>query len=249
MYLSYLIFLEFSIYITLNKIKGGKIMYNLNKKQKIILGILVAIVAGFVCYYVYAKDEGANTVNLESDLAIQEEMTGQEEEQHSDDRILVHISGAVNKEGIVELKIGSRIADAIDKAGGIKEDADIEEINLAYLLEDGMKIKIPNKQEKDKQSDTVQEENIENYVTTSIGVSNVSKEEEKSKDMKSEKVNINTATQTELETLPGIGPSTAMKIITYRKEKGKFMKKEEIKEVSGIGESKYNKIKDLIVAK
>lgn len=246
MYLSYLIFLEFSIYITLNKIKGGKIMYNLNKKQKIILGILVAIVAGFVCYYVYAKDEGANTVNLESDLAIQEEMTGQEEEQHSDDRILVHISGAVNKEGIVELKMGSRIADAIDKAGGIKEDADIEEINLAYLLEDGMKIKIPNKQEKDKQSDTVQEENIENYVTTSIGVSNVSKEEEKSKDMKSEKVNINTATQTELETLPGIGPSTAMKIITYRKEKGKFMKKEEIKEVSGIGESKYNKIKDLI---
>ena len=249
MYLSYLIFLEFSIYITLNKIKGGKIMYNLNKKQKIILGILVAIVAGFVCYYVYAKDEGANTVNLESDLAIQEEMTGQEEEQHSDDRILVHISGAVNKEGIVELKMGSRIADAIDKAGGIKEDADIEEINLAYLLEDGMKIKIPNKQAKDKQSDTVQEENIENYVTTSIGVSNVSKEEEKSKDMKSEKVNINTATQTELETLPGIGPSTAMKIITYRKEKGKFMKKEEIKEVSGIGESKYNKIKDLIVAK
>lgn len=246
MYLSYLIFLEFSIYITLNKIKGGKIMYNLNKKQKIILGILVAIVAGFVCYYVYAKDEGANTVNLESDLAMQEEMTGQEEEQHSDDRILVHISGAVNKEGIVELKIGSRIADAIDKAGGIKEDADIEEINLAYLLEDGMKIKIPNKQEKDKQSDTVQEENIENYVTTSISVSNVSKEEEKSKDMKSEKVNINTATQTELETLPGIGPSTAMKIITYRKEKGKFMKKEEIKEVSGIGESKYNKIKDLI---
>lgn len=249
MYLSYLIFLGFSIYITLNKIKGGKIMYNLNKKQKIILGILVAIVAGFVCYYVYAKDEGANTVNLESDLAIQEEMTGQEEEQHSDDRILVHISGAVNKEGIVELKMGSRIADAIDKAGGIKEDADIEEINLAYLLEDGMKIKIPNKQEKDKQSDTVQEENIENYVTTSIGVSNVSKEEEKSKDMKSEKVNINTATQTELETLPGIGPSTAMKIITYRKEKGKFMKKEEIKEVSGIGESKYNKIKDLIVVK
>ncbi len=86
-------------------------------------------------------------------------------------------------------------------------------------------------------------------MTTSIGVSNVSKEEEKSKDMKSEKVNINTATQTELETLPGIGPSTAMKIITYRKEKGKFMKKEEIKEVSGIGESKYNKIKDLIVVK
>lgn len=221
-------------------------MYNLNKKQKIILGILIAIVAGFVCYYVYAKDEDSNTVNLENNLETQEEVTEQEKEEYSDDRILVHISGAVNKEGIVELKVGSRIADVIDKAGGMKEEADIEDINLAYPLEDGMKIRIPTKQEKDNKSQEMQEEKTENYVTTSSGVSNSEKSEGKSKNTQKEKVNINTATQTQLETLPGIGPSTAMKIISYRKEKGKFIKIEDIKEVSGIGESKYNKIKDLI---
>lgn len=222
-------------------------MYNLTKKQKIVLGILVALVAGFVCYYVYAKDEESNLENLKSNLETQEEVVETEEERYSDDRILVHISGAVNKEGIVELKVGSRVADAIDKAGGIKEEADIEEINLAYPLEDGMKIKIPTKQEKSKQTNEIQEEKIENYVTTSSGVSSEVSEDKKSKEKT--QVNINTATQTELETLPGIGPSTAIKIITHREEKGKFSKTEDIKEVSGIGESKYHKIKDLIRVK
>ena len=222
-------------------------MYNLTKKQKIVLGILVAIVAGFVCYYVYAKDEESNLESLKSNLETQEEVVETEEERYSDDRILVHISGAVNKEGIVELKVGSRVADAIDKAGGIKEDADIEEINLAYPLEDGMKIRIPTKQEKSKQTNEIQEEKIENYVTTSSGVSSEVSEDKKSKEKT--QVNINTATQTELETLPGIGPSTAIKIITHREEKGKFSKTEDIKEVSGIGESKYHKIKDLIRVK
>ena len=62
-------------------------------------------------------------------------------------------------------------------------------------------------------------------------------------------ININTATQTELETLPGIGPSTSSKIISYRKENGKFKTIEDIKEVSGIGDAKYENIKDLICVK
>lgn len=91
-------------------------MYNLNKKQKIILGILTAIVVGFICYYVYAKEDSNNTqLELENNLAIQNQET-EEQEGYSDDRILVHVSGAVNKEGVVELKANSRIADAIDKA-------------------------------------------------------------------------------------------------------------------------------------
>lgn len=220
-------------------------MYHLNKKQKIILGILTAIVAGFICYYVYARDEGNNTIDLESNIETQEEVTEQEKEGYSDDRILVHISGAVNKEGIVELKIGSRIADAIDKAGGMKEEADIEDINLAYKLEDGMKIHIPTKQERESSNITEEgktEEITEKYVTTSSGVS----AKNETKNTQNLKININTATQTQLETLPGIGPSTATKIITYRKEKGKFKTIEDIKEVSGIGDSKFEKIKNYI---
>lgn len=222
-------------------------MYNFNKKQKIILGILVAIVAGFICYYVYAKEEDDYTqLSLEDKIETEEEQI-ENQEDYSDDTILVHVSGAVNKEGVVELKINSRISDAIDKADGIREEASIEDINLAYKLEDGMKIHVPTKQEKENESYA---NTTEKYITTSSGV--LKEEDEKEIEKVSEKntkVNINTATQTQLETLPGIGPSTAMKIISYREEKGKFKKVEDIKEVSGIGESKYNKIKDLITIK
>lgn len=89
-------------------------MYNFSQKQKIILGILTAVVAGFICYYVYAKEDNQSTqIELENNLKIQEET---EEDGYSDDIILVHVSGAVNEEGIVELKVDSRISDAIDKA-------------------------------------------------------------------------------------------------------------------------------------
>lgn len=91
-------------------------MYNFDKKQKIILGILVAIVVGFVCYYVYAKEDESNTqIESENSLEVQDEdIEGQE--GYSDDVILIHVSGAVNQEGVVELKANGRISDAIDKA-------------------------------------------------------------------------------------------------------------------------------------
>lgn len=216
-------------------------MYNFNKKQKIILGIIIAVIVGFVCYYVYAREEdNSTTIELENNIETQEETD--KEEEYSDDRILVHISGAVNKEGIIELKVNSRISDAIDQAEGLREDASIDDINLAYKLEDGMKVHIPTKQEKENIKQTDQEE----YVSTSSGVTTVKEETQSVENSKNSKVNINTATQTQLETLPGIGPSTAIKILTYRKEKGKFTKIEELKEVSGIGEAKYEKIKEKI---
>lgn len=90
-------------------------MYNFNKKKKIILGILTAIVAGFICYYVYVKEDNSTQLTLENDLEIQSEEE-EEQEKYSDDIILVHVSGAVNKEGVVELKVDSRISDAIEKA-------------------------------------------------------------------------------------------------------------------------------------
>ena len=123
-------------------------------------------------------------------------------------------------------------------AGGLKEDADLKQINLAYVLEDGMKINIPSKNESTNENTNEDSNNTESYITKeNLNSSN---------NTKISKVNINNATQTELETLPGIGPSTALKIINYRKEKGKFNKIEDIKNVNGIGESKFNKIKEFI---
>lgn len=126
----------------------------------------------------------------------------------------------------------------LKKHGGVKEEACTEDINLAYKLEDGMKIHIPTKQEKEK----IKTES-EDSITTSSGVV---KETESVTETKSEKININTATQTQLESLPGIGSSTALKIIAYRKENGKFKRIEDLKEVSGIGDAKFEKIKEQI---
>ena len=216
-------------------------MYNLNKKQKIIIIILLIILACGFCYYVYTKDDNIleNTVEENISNEIQENIVNTSEVSNS--KIIVHISGAVNKEGIVELEENSRVADAIEKAEGVKEDADMSKVNLAFVLEDGMKVYIPSVNEKSSN------EQIE-LVTKDIGTeeaNNVSS----TQNNKQAKVNINTATQNELENLPGIGPSTASKILQYRKENGKFNSIDEIKEVSGIGEAKFNKIKDLIVVK
>ena len=90
-------------------------MYNFSKKQKIILGVLTVIVAGLIYYYVYAKEENNAQIEIENNLEMQNEEV-ENQEGYSDDRILVHVSGAVNKEGVVELKVDSRISDAIEKA-------------------------------------------------------------------------------------------------------------------------------------
>lgn len=199
-----------------------------------------------------------NTNTEENNLETTEVNTNQENEQiykntESSEKIYVYITGEVNSPGVVLLDNGSRIVDAIEAAGGITDKANITKVNLVYILQDGMKINIPN------QNDLKNNENFE-YITMSSGdekndaninnsASNTSSEESSSNKESAFKisvVNINTATQTELETLPGIGPSLALKIINYRKENGKFSSIEDIKNVSGIGDAKFENIKNYI---
>lgn len=166
---------------------------------------------------------------------------------NDNEKIYVYITGEVNNPGIVVLPIGSRIVDAIDCAGGITQNADIMKVNLVYMLQDGMKVNIPS---------SIELKNNPNfeYITMSSGdekndsnIKNATTVDTKSESaFKVSNVNINTATQTELETLPGIGPSLALKIINYRKENGKFKSIEELKSVNGIGENKYEEIKKYI---
>ena len=209
-------------------------MKNLNIKQKKIILIILLIIALLTYYYFYTKNntEEINNENLE--------ISNNETEETKEEKIVVHITGAVNKEGIVELQTGARIADAIEKAGGAKENADIKNINLATILEDGMKVHIPTVEETQTNNENI---NVENNANSQI---NAGTKEVTSNTKTQGKININTATEEELDTLPGIGPSTASKIIDYRKENGKFKSVEEIKEVSGIGDAKYEKIKKLI---
>ena len=254
-------------------------MYKFSKKKKIIFGVIILIVLVVFSFYIYAGEDdsmfiGDNFIEdaTESKNVNKEksENTLEDNEKVIENNIIVHISGAVNAEGIVELKANSRISDAIEKAGGLREDADISLINLAYVLEDGMKIYIPSvndKKNSDSVSSTEDTTNKENYNSSNIIANSVKNDETinyvtkesggvnsgtvKNKEngtssISNEKININKATQTELETLPGIGPSTALKIINYRNENGKFKSIDDIKNVSGIGDGKFTKIKDLI---
>ncbi len=202
-------------------------MNKINKKQKIVL-IFVSIFIVCIAYYINTSQQKENIINSED--TVEENKINTEEE-----KIVVHISGAVNKEGVIEILSTARIKDAIEMAGGVKENADLTNINLAQVLEDGVKIYIPIKEE----------QVLEEKTSKNVEVNNIKLEDSN----KTNIVNINTANQTQLETLPGIGASTALKIINYRKQNGKFNNIEDIKQVSGIGESKFNKIKNFIKVK
>lgn len=200
-----------------------------NKKfLYIIVGVIIVIIA----YYIFTKEDSY----IEKDLNVN--INNENEKQNEiKNKIKVYITGAVKNQGVYEVEEQSRIADVIKIAGGITESASIEDINLAYIVEDGIKICIPNKGE------NITNDNTETYITKE---NNSLENQEKSSNPKSNKININTATQTELEKLPGIGPATALKIIEYRKENGKFKEIGDIKDVKGIGDNKFLKIKEYI---
>ena len=233
-------------------------MYEFNKKQKVIIVIIGSMIIIAFLYYIYTKEDNMVISTEETAEKNLVGNTGENLEENEEttkentNKIIVHVSGAVNKEGIVELEENSRISDAISKAEGLKENADTKKINLAYKLEDGMKIYIPTIEESMNQNEQNQNESqslmdqTSQYITSSSEIIQDGQTNGTSETKTNEKININTATQTELETLPGIGPSTSLKIVNYRKENGKFKTIEDIKEVSGIGEVKYENIKDLI---
>lgn len=192
-----------------------------NKKIIIIIGVIILIM---ISIYVLTKiDEYNYEENNYEEYFAEEENIIKEEAKKV---IVVHIIGEINKPGIVELEEGARVIDAIKKAGGTTEKADLAQINLAYILKDGQKIYIPNTEDNDKKIE-YNTANIENNI-------------------KEEKININTADEDELQRLPGVGASTAAKIIKYREENGSFRRIEDIQNVKGIGEAKYNDLKEQI---
>lgn len=140
-------------------------------------------------------------------------------ETESENTLMVHVCGAVNHPGVVELEAQSRVVDAVNLAGGMTSEADVTYVNLAAKLQDGEKIYIPT--------------------VTEISTWRTEQENEQF-------VNINSADITELCTLPGIGESKAASIIAYRDENGDFQNIEELMEVPGIKESLFLTLKGRI---
>ena len=200
---------------------------------KIGIGIVVAI-----CAIIYSVVSNHTTEYYEGNImdneAVQSTVSEQTVEEVS--TIKVYVTGEVNLPGVIELEEGARIQDAVEGAGGITKEANLRDINLAYEVSDGEKIYIPNISEQTEEN----ENHEQSYASSS---------ESKSGNNSNGKVNINKATVNELTNIPGIGASTAQKIISYRDENGKFKNVEDIKNISGIGNSKYENIKDYIAIK
>jgi len=194
------------------------------ERSKLPLYGLIAVLVGLILYFWWTRPE---PVPIQEATEVKAKV--QEDENHG--IIVVHVAGAVYKPGVYNLKEGSRIKDAVEIAQGMLPLADDSSINLAAKITDGQKIYIPFKNEKMP-------------ATTPNGFSNQSSGATSSNP--AAKININTATGEELDKLPGVGPATAAKIIEYREQNGAFAAIEDLKKVKGIGDKKFEDLKDYI---
>ena len=204
-----------------------------NIKQKLVLIAAILLIAVGIFYNFLKEDK--EEISYEN-IIVQdvENVVSNEEIVEEKEYIKIHITGQVKIPGIIELEYGARISDAIEKAGGLTEFASLKNVNLAYKLEDGQKLYIPTTEE---DVESVLMENGENIIQNT----NLSG--------KSKMININKANESELEEIPGVGPAMASKIVNYRKENGEFKTIEDLKNISGIGEKKFEAMREYISVK
>lgn len=181
------------------------------------LGILLLLLVAIAVGTVYGSYAQESAVVLDE--------AGREETSQGKN-ITVYVTGAVNNPGMVTVKEGARVGDVVNSCGGLLPTADQQRINMAQVLKDGEQVKVPERQASPAQGN---------------GQKNGKQASEKGG-----LVNINTADEKELDSLPGIGPAMAKRIIEYRETEGSFQRIEDIKKIKGIGEAKFAKIRDKI---
>lgn len=221
-----------------------------------IIVVLLIIISYILNVYLIFSNMNNSVEKKEVDDTIA--YTNLEEEKDDEDvinTVLVDIKGAINKPGVYEIDSNSIINDVIKAAGGLKSNATTNNINLSKKVSNEMVIYVSTKQELSNNSTTNVElpkdtkeiigntKTIENNASIEIKKDNKTNESDNNT---SKLININTAGVSELTSIPGIGEAKANSIISYRKEKGLFKSIEDIKEVSGIGTSLYEKIKEYI---
>ena len=184
--------------------------------------------------------------------AVSEEWSEEESLDGADSRtVTVFVCGAVRMPGVYELPDASRAKAAVDAAGGFREDADTEWCNLAQLLYDGQKLRIYSLQEtRTLESEGFAEDDADYSANTAgrlkedtagtLSVPSAAETEGR--------INLNTATQEQLMTLPGIGDARAEAILSWRRQHGAFVRIEQIKEISGLKNAVFSQIKELICA-
>ena len=203
-------------------------------KITVVIGAIIAL-GGL--YYFYVNDFGrpspVNTLSLEEKLQTDEKGLDNiqtEKQPELPENIMVDVKGQIKKPGVYQANTGERVIDVISRAGGLTDKADQGQVNFAEHVKDEMIIYIPAKGEAGISSPITPGSNP----SSSVG------------SQKSAKININKADDTELQNLPGIGPAKAAAIIEYRNTSGPFKAVEDLKNISGIGDKTFEKLKDLI---
>lgn len=234
----------------------------MNNKGKIITFVIIILISiggllckGYLSDEVYVLNEEENTSkNTEDSIDKNDDvdnssssnsnkLTNKSEKDIGVKEITVYISGQVAKEGVVTLSSDKRLADAVEKLGGLTKNADTNNINLAMKLEDEKHYIIP------KEGEAVQNNSDSTQVISNKdnnNQANNSSNNATQSDSQGSKININTADLKQLDDIPGVGEATANKILSYRDENGEFKSIEEIKNVNGIGDKKFENMKDLI---
>ena len=193
--------------------------------------IALAVVGMVICGVAFGLPSISGNSDSGELIESSTESTDHQDDASDDDNdevLYVDVAGAVQTPGVVKLSEGARIDDALSAAGGLSDDADVSQLNRASKATDGLKVYVPRVGEAGNPTVAVPSSS-ENSTPSSSGL-----------------VSINAGSQSDLETLPGIGPSTSQAIIDDRTQNGPFTSLEDLMRVSGIGEKKFEKMKDSI---
>jgi competence protein ComEA len=194
--------------------------------------IITAIIALTAIFYFFEENKSSET-NIENlvpqEIQVEKDSPQPQEQIQETISIIVDVKGQVKLPGVYSSSQGERVIDVINRAGGLTEIADESQVNFAQHVEDAMVIYIPAKGE----------EGISIPAGTSVS-------ETAGGSSNQAKINLNKADENELQNLPGIGPSKAAAILEYRETNGQFKNVEDLKNISGIGDKTFDKLKDLI---
>ncbi|MEI2471026.1 helix-hairpin-helix domain-containing protein [Peribacillus frigoritolerans] len=211
-------------------------MEGILKRKMTMITVAVAFVAGGIYFFSQQGEDPAETEDIFSVTAKEAEMEQSVNESAAEPEIIkVDVKGAVKSPGIFTAQAGDRVIDLISAAGSFTEKADTDKVNFAQIIEDQMVIYVPEIGEEDKGD-------LENIQVGTSG-------DAVTKGTSGGLVNLNTATQEDLQTLTGIGPSKANAILEYRETIGKFKEVDELKQVTGIGDKTFERLRDSISVK
>jgi len=191
------------------------------QRGRIVFIVIVAILIVVGSFYSFWRKTSVSESTSSSETSLK----GAKATEEKTSEIIVYISGAVNKPGVFKMFNNARVMDLVTMAGGLAPEADVSKINMAQPIKDGMHINV-----------------IAKPILVGGGEPVVSAGKVKG----SIKISINMADKSELDALPGIGPSLADRIMEYRQANGSFSDINELRKVPGISQSKFEKIKDKI---